>query len=124
MKNTYDRLAVGDRLRLKRSLLGFTQDEMAERIDRAAKYYADIERGSCGMSIETLMALSSTLDMSLDYIIYGKTANDTEKLKHSDEVTAIVEILNTTPQRQQQHALSLLKLFLHACSSSNQENDA
>lgn len=64
MKKTYDRLAAGDRIRQKRNLLGFTQDEMAEKIDRAAKYYADIERGSCGMSVETLMALSEALDMS------------------------------------------------------------
>lgn len=49
MKKTYDRLAAGDRIRQKRNLLGFTQDEMAEKIDRAAKYYADIERGSCGI---------------------------------------------------------------------------
>ena len=111
MKKTYDRLAAGDRLRLKRTLLGFTQDEMAEKIDRASKYYADIERGSCGMSIETLMALSSTLDMSLDYIIYGKTANATEKLQHSDEVTAIIELLNSSPPKKQKYALSLLKLF-------------
>lgn len=123
MKNTYDRLAVGDRLRQKRSLLGYTQDEMAERIDRAAKYYADIERGNCGMSVETLMALSSTLDMSLDYIIYGKTTSETENQKHSDEITAIIEILNASPRRQQKHALSLLKLFLHACSPSGQEKD-
>ena len=30
MKETYDRLAAGDRIRLKRTLLGLTQDEMAE----------------------------------------------------------------------------------------------
>ena len=71
MKETYDRLAAGDRIRLKRTLLGLTQEEMAEKINRATKYYADIERGSCGMSIETLMSLSTSLDMSLDYIIYG-----------------------------------------------------
>lgn len=76
MKKTYDRLAAGERIREKRNLLGFTQDEMAEKIDRAAKYYADIERGSCGMSVETLMALSETLDMSLDYIIYGKNTEE------------------------------------------------
>ena len=35
MKETYDRLAAGDRIRLKRTLLGLTQDEMAERINRA-----------------------------------------------------------------------------------------
>lgn len=31
MKKTYDRLAAGERIRLKRNLLGFTQDEMAEK---------------------------------------------------------------------------------------------
>ena len=41
-------------------LLGMTQEEMAERIGRVPKYYADIERGSCGMSVETLMAVSYT----------------------------------------------------------------
>ena len=90
MKKTYDRLAAGDRIRQKRNLLGFTQDEMAEKIDRAAKYYADIERGSCGMSVETLMALSETLDMSLDYIIYGKEIEEKKDL--SDElVKKIIE---------------------------------
>ena len=51
MSKTYNRLAAGERLRLKRTLLGMTQEEMAERIDRVPKYYADIERGSCGMSV-------------------------------------------------------------------------
>ena len=66
MSKTYNRLAAGERLRLKRTLLGMTQEEMAERIDRVPKYYADIERGSCGMSVETLMALSHTLNMPMD----------------------------------------------------------
>ncbi len=118
MKFTYDRLAVGDRLRLKRTLLGFTQDEMAEKIDRAAKYYADIERGSCGMSVETLMALSSALNMSLDYIIYGRTCSEAEAVQHSDEISAIVSILNVSSEKNQQYALKLLKLFLSACGTS------
>ena len=57
MDTAYNRLAAGDRLRLKRTLLGWSQDEMAEKINRATKYYADIERGNCGMSIETLISL-------------------------------------------------------------------
>ena len=39
MKKTYDRLAAGERIRVKRNLLGFTQDEMAEKIE--------IGRASC-----------------------------------------------------------------------------
>lgn len=61
--------------------------------------------------------------MSLDYIIYGKTANATESLQHSDEVTAIVELINSSPSKKQQYALSLLKLFLNACSSPVSDND-
>ena len=71
----YDRLAAGERLRAKRLLLGMTREEVAEKIGRASKYYADIERGSCGMSTETLLALASVLDMSLDYIILGKSGS-------------------------------------------------
>ena len=115
MKMTYDRLAVGDRLRLKRTLLGLTQDQMAEKIDRATKYYADIERGSCGMSIETLLALSSTLDMSLDYIIMGPADTETETQKHTDETSAIIGLIETYPQQKRQYALDLLKLFIAAC---------
>ena len=118
MKTTYDRLAAGERLRLKRTLLGFTQEEMAEKIDRATKYYADIERGSCGMSIETLMALSSELNMPLDYIIYGKTTNERDYMIQTDEVTAILEMLDSSSERERNYALRLFKLFLAACKSN------
>lgn len=39
----YNRLEVGERLKQKRILMGLTQDEVAERINRSSKYYADIE---------------------------------------------------------------------------------
>lgn len=115
MKVTYDRLAAGERLRLKRTLLGFTQDEVAEKIDRAAKYYADIERGSCGMSVETLMAICTTLNLSLDYVIYGKTHSVKEEISHTNEVDAILELLNNSSERKRKYALRMLKLFLVAC---------
>lgn len=92
--------------------MGFTQDEIAEKIDRAAKYYADIERGSCGMSVETLMALSETLDISLDYIIYGKNTEENGYPEQTAEVSAILTMLNNSEQRERVYALRLLKLFL------------
>ena len=113
MNTTYNRLAVGDRLRLKRTLLGMTQDEIAEKINRATKYYADIERGNCGMSIETLLALSDTLHMSLDYILFGKSSYDNEII-HTDEVEAVMGLLDNCSQRNRDYALKILKLFLVA----------
>lgn len=121
MNITYDRLAVGDRLRLKRTLLGMTQDEMAEKINRATKYYADIERGNCGMSIETLLALSGVLDMSLDYILFGESTKDSEII-HTDEVEAIMSLLDNCTQKNRGYALRMLKLFLVACNNSNTDS--
>lgn len=117
MTKMYDRLAVGDRLRLKRTLLGFTQEEMAEKINRAPKYYADIERGSCGMSLETLMSLSETFNMSLDYIVYG-TVESKDSSQHTEEVCAIIDMLDHASVRNQKYAKQMLKLFLAACNNS------
>lgn len=113
---TYDRISVGERLRSKRTLLGMTQEEMAEKIDRATKYYADIERGSCGMSVETLLSLSSVLDMSLDYIILGKTAKERDGA-YTDEVVATMSLLNNCSSRNRSYLLKILKLFLAVCQN-------
>ena len=48
MSQTYDRLAAGERILARRRLLGFTQDEMAERIGRVPKYFADVWQGNSG----------------------------------------------------------------------------
>jgi len=115
MTKTYDRLAVGERLRTKRTLLGLTQEEMAEQINRVPKYYADIERGSCGMSVETLMALCNVLHMSLDYLIYGEISEE-DAAKHQQETDAILDMLEHCPERKRKYAHELLKLFLVACN--------
>ena len=121
MSLTYDRLLTGDRLRLKRTLLGMTQDEMAEKINRSTKYYADIERGNCGMSIETLLALSDTLKMSTDYILFGEVQAD-NVLAHTDEVAATLYLLDSCSERNRRYALRMLKLFLVACNNDLPED--
>ncbi|MBQ6812587.1 MAG: helix-turn-helix transcriptional regulator, partial [Agathobacter sp.] len=71
-RESYDRYAVGERIKKKRMLLGMSQDELGEKIDRATKYCSDIERGMCGMSIETMIAISKSLDITLDYLVFGE----------------------------------------------------
>ena len=60
-RDTYDRITVGERIRQKRIQLGLSQDELAVRINRATKYCSDIERGMCGMSIETMLSIAKAL---------------------------------------------------------------
>jgi len=68
----YDYILTGERIRQKRIESKLTIETVAEKINRSVKYYGDIERGSCGMSISTLISISQTLNLSTDYILYGK----------------------------------------------------
>ena len=111
--NTYDKILTGERIRTKRLLLGFTQEELAEKIGRAAKYCADIERGSCGMSIDTMLMLSKILGMSLDYMILGISPGNRDEF-YEDETLAVLDILDRCSERNRDYALRLLKLFLAA----------
>lgn len=110
-RETYDRLAVGERIRKKRMQIGLSQDELAERIDRATKYCSDIERGICGMSTETMLAISDCLDISLDYMMFGEISEDELHRQENDEA-AIIHILSRCTQQQRHYAIRLLKLYI------------
>ena len=110
MKLHYNRIQAGERIRKKRQLLNMTLDSASAKIDISSKYFADIERGSCGMSLETLVSIGVLLDMSLDYIIYGKTDDNEEVQKHSDEYMAILSLLNNIPENKRKYALRMMQL--------------
>lgn len=112
MKLKYNRLEAGDRIKQKRILLGLNQDEVSVKVGLSSKYYADIERGSCGMSIESLISIGEILDMSLDYIIYGKLSGETDALRQSDEIHAILSILSNASEQKQKYIMRLLQLQL------------
>lgn len=120
-RNTYDRLAVGERIRCKRVQIGMSQDELAEKIDRATKYCSDIERGICGMSVETMLALSSHLDMSLDYMMFGEESEEEKERQKNDELT-ILHIISTCSETQRAYALRLLKLFIASMNTIHNDN--
>ncbi len=105
----YNKILVGERIRQQRKALGLTVDEMAERIGRVPKFYADIERGQAGMSIPTMVKICSQLKMSLDFMLLGKSNYD-----HSDETELILSALTQCTERQRKDAYTLLKLFLTA----------
>ena len=118
-KDTYDKKAAGIRIREKRRQLGITMKEAAEKLDRVPTYYADIERGNCGMSVETMIAISRLYHMSLDYLILGKEDNcrSTENdLSRTEETEAVYQLLNNVSKRERMYAAKVLRTFLVACS--------
>ena len=118
-KDTYDRKAAGIRIREKRRQLGITMKEAAEKLGRVPTYDADIERGNCGMSVETMIAISRLYHMSLDYLILGKEGNQpgAEKdVSRTEETEAVYQLLNNVSKRERMYAAKVLRTFLIACS--------
>lgn len=120
-RDTYDRITVGERIRQKRIQLGLSQDELAVRINRATKYCSDIERGMCGMSIETMLSISKALDMSLDYMMFGEISEVEKEWQQKDALT-LIHIIEKAPTTQRNYAIRLLKLFIAATGNSDTRN--
>ena len=124
-KEPYDRFAVGERIQQRRLDLGMSQDQLAERIDRATKYYSDIERGTCGMSIETMLAISKQLELNLDYMMFGhgNITNENSEEAPIEAMTPIErseadQLLEQCSEREYSYALRLLELFMESMKDS------
>lgn len=106
-KISYDRKAVGRRLQNQRKRFEWDRKFVADRIGVVEKYYGDIERGTCGMSIETLLALAELYGVSIDFLIYGST----EKLDVLTLDKTLLGKLRSMSPQQLETCRELLKLF-------------
>lgn len=105
-RETYDRAAVGARLKGRRKKLGYSREYIASQIGIVEKYYADIERGTCGMSVETMMALAKFYQFSLDEFIYGP-----QERKAVDEAELTEQMKGLSPQ-EKEYCAELVYLFI------------
>ena len=104
----YEPEAVGERIRRRRKELNLTQAELAERINRSIKYCADIERGYCGMSIDTLLLFCQALRVSPSSLLLGETIPFVEGADSSAE---ILTALSECTQEQRLNILRTIRLF-------------
>ena len=74
---------TGSRIRAQRELLGYTREQLAEKLDVSTQFCSDIELGVKGVSIQTLAKLSDLLNLPTDYILFGEseTGNSVELLE-------------------------------------------
>src|SRR5699024_5664153 len=107
-KHIYNKTAAGARIRSCRERLGLSRQRMAERIGKAEKYYADIERGYCGMSLETMIEIADCLGITLDYMILGEVARQ----ELPDESRSILLYLRNCDEKKRKKAIELLRVYL------------
>lgn len=79
-----EHIAIGHRLRQQRNQLGLTREQFAELADIGAGYYGQIEVGTSQMSIDTLIKVSRTSRLSMEYILFGQEEGPADLAPHPD----------------------------------------
>ncbi len=83
---------MGLRIRHRRQQLNMTQKQVAEKINVAASYYSNIERGLRVPSVDTLVAIADTLHTGLDMMLVDSLANMIPR-RSDDEIRVIHRFL-------------------------------
>ena len=104
--NELDFKMIGNRIKQQREFLGYTRENLADRLSVTVNFCRDIEIGAKGMSIQTLAKISSVLKLSLDYILLGKTQNG--------DIEPLILMLNSCQPEKRKYVEDILKTFLLA----------
>lgn len=67
---------IGKRIRNLRQQQGYTQEALAEAVDRSVPYVSHIERASKKASLETISRIASALNVTVDFLLTGTQSVD------------------------------------------------
>jgi len=102
----FDFHAIGNNLLAFRKRAGLTQSEVAEAAGLSDRTYADIERGTVNMRVETLLRICDALHITPDQVL----TEDTPLLSaRRDE---IIGQLEACAPKEKETALRLLSTYL------------
>ncbi len=96
---------IGNKLYKIRKSKGLTQAEVAEKADFSDRTYADIERGSTNMRIETLLKICEALNVTPNDILVTET-----NISVSEK--DIASALNACSNNEKETALKLLSVYV------------
>nr|WP_325196465.1 helix-turn-helix domain-containing protein [uncultured Oscillibacter sp.] len=98
-------IEIGQRLRQRRQELGLTRDKMSELADIGSGYYGQLEVGTSQMSVDTLIKLSRSMHLPMEYILLGTGYEP-------GDPSAVIDFLQRCTPRELKLAEEMLKLFL------------
>ena len=98
---------IGKNIQYFREMKGFTQEQLAECINRSTAFVSSLECGYRNPSIETLISLADSLNISTDALI-NKNLFD-----YSDSrMTLLIEKLKELPEKTQIRILNIFEYMI------------
>ncbi len=104
----FDFRAIGNKLLAIRKRIGMTQAEVAEAAGLSDRTYADIERGTVNMRIETILRICQVLHITPDEILTEDRTPETIQQEY------LWERLNASNPKDKETAFRLLDVYLQS----------
>ena len=110
---------MAGRIKARRSALHFTQEQFAEFIDITASSYTKIENAFQKPSLDTLIKIAEKLNLSLDYLVFGKYEN---KKMDNTKAEMVCALLDFADQEKILHAGEVLHKLAQIKKDSDQKD--
>ncbi len=68
---------VGERIKKRRTELGWTQDQLAQKAGISKSFLSELENGKRSVSADNLLDIARVLNRSLDYLMTGEEPDET-----------------------------------------------
>lgn len=112
MNDLKNSVLIGERIKKQRLLIGYSREKLAEMVDITPRFCYDLELGNKNMSVNTLLKLSTALNVSIDYLLFGSSSE-------TDEFTAIDSLIRTCPVSKLEHLEQIISHFIQAVRDEN-----
>lgn len=101
-------IEIGERVRLRRQVLGLSREQLSEMLDISALFLGYIESGAKGMSLTTLRKMCKSLCVSADYLLIGK--------ENKPDLNEIDNLLQNLDERYVGLAIDHIKILIKTIS--------
>ena len=104
----FDLCAIGNKLLSFRKKRGMTQAEVAEAAGLSDRTYADIERGTVNMRIETLLHICAALSITPNDVLTAEQAQPQVSREQ------LLQLLDSCDPKERDTAMLLVSVYLNS----------
>jgi y4mF family transcriptional regulator len=98
---------VGERIKKRRTELGWTQDQLAQKAGISKSFLSDLENGKRSVSADNLLDIARVLSLSLDYLMKGE---ETEPKSAEVQIPASLAAFAEEERLTFKQAIALLRM--------------
>ena len=99
--------SMGQKIKRARERKGYTQDELAERVNLSVQHNSVIERGIKAPRLETFLNIANELDVDADYLL-ADLLNVSEQLTSNELYDMMAEV----SKKEKRRILEVVKVLI------------